>query len=572
MLISSLTIENFRGVKSLNWTLPAEQKLITLVGAGDSGKSTILEAVHYLLGDRWNITFTDADFYGVDPANSISITAVLLDVPSSLLKDSTFGLWQSGLDADGQLHQDPEDEYAPCLIVSLRVDEALEPRWSVERVYGQSQMLTSTQRRAFSTFKVDDRTDSQLRWSRTSALGRMSVQDGGERSALAAASRAARDALADHENSSLADLALKVQERANAIGGGRFAAIKPGLDTSRSGMGAALALYEDLVPLTSFGLGSRRLASLAVQQLGAGPRAIAVVDEIEEGLEPHRAVRLLDYLSSDDDYSQVLVTTHSPVIVEQARIESLAVVNNHDGDLTVTSLGESGDEVQRVRRSRPSSLLARKIIVAEGKTEHGLLLACVEKWDAERVSAGLSTSAGEGLAIQDGQGGSEVAPRTSALAGLGYDVIALLDNDDRSVDAKVTAAEASGAQIVRWELGNCTEQQVVAKLGTPGLTALLALGVEVRNDEATVLADINSVDVEHPVETLDVADWLEQGIDENDARKRIAEASIKRKWFKDVDDGRALGVWLTKYEQQAALSEVFERLNLIKEFIYQGAA
>lgn len=157
------------------------------------------------------------------------------------------------------------------------------------------QQLTSSQRRAFSTFKVDDRTDAQLRWSRNSPLGRLSAEDGGEREALASASRAAREALADHENSSLSELATKVQERVNKIGGGRFSDVKPGLDTTRSSMGAALALYEDVVPLTSYGLGSRRLASLAVQQLAAGSRSVAVVDQLESGLEPHRAVRLLNY-------------------------------------------------------------------------------------------------------------------------------------------------------------------------------------------------------------------------------------------------------------------------------------
>ena len=46
-------------------------------------------------------------------------------------------------------------------------------------------------------------------------------------------------------------------------------------------MGAAPALYEDAIPLTSYGLGSRPLASLAVQQLAAGLRWVAVVDELD---------------------------------------------------------------------------------------------------------------------------------------------------------------------------------------------------------------------------------------------------------------------------------------------------
>jgi putative ATP-dependent endonuclease of OLD family len=102
--------------------------------------------------------------------------------------------------------------------------------------------LTSTQRHSFSTFKVDDRTDIQLRWSHNSALGRMSAKDGGERDALAAASRAAHEALADHHNPSLTELAASVQDRANKVGGGSFSDIRPGLDTSRSSMGPAALL------------------------------------------------------------------------------------------------------------------------------------------------------------------------------------------------------------------------------------------------------------------------------------------------------------------------------------------
>ena len=262
MRVRQLSIKNFRGIKDLNWCLPSEQRLIALVGAGDTGKSTILEAIHYLLGDRWSIPFADTDFYNVDVTSPIEIKAVLVDLPDAIRRESVFGLWLSGLDADGVVHQDPHDDYTPALIVSLTIDSSLEPKWAVERVDGQAHALTASQRSHFSTFKVNDWNDTQLRWSRTSALGRISSRDGGEREALAAASRAAREALADHDNLSLAELAKRVQERINSIGGGNFSDIKPGLDTSRSSMGAALALYEDVVPLTSFGLGVRVLPNM----------------------------------------------------------------------------------------------------------------------------------------------------------------------------------------------------------------------------------------------------------------------------------------------------------------------
>lgn len=568
MRIRRLEIQNFRGIKSLDWYLPATQKLIVLVGPGDSGKSTILDAIHYLLGDRWTIPITDTDFFAVDVSTSVVIRAVLVDIPDELKKENAFGLWLSGLDADGNLHQDPEDHHTPVLIASLTIDESLEPQWTVERVDGQSQYLTSSQRRHFSTFKVDDRNDTQLRWTRTSALGKMSARDGGERQALSAASRAAQEALSSHKSESLIELASKVQAKANAIGGGSFADIRPGLDTSRSAMGAGLALYENVVTLASFGLGSRRLASLAIQQLAAGSRAVAVVDELETGLEPHRAVRLLHHLSATEDYSQVIVTTHSPVIVEQAQVENLATVQTKDGVATVTSLAGSSQVLQRVRRARPSSLLARRIIVAEGKTEHGLLLACLEAWDAERIVKGLSTSSGEGVAVQDAQGGSEVAPRSQALASLGYAVAGFLDNDVRTIDQAVDDARMAGVSIIQWDTGLNTETQICSELSAVGLNSFIALGVERRSGEDTVLGDLNSSNPQNKVDSVDVNSWLEAGMTIEEARVRVSAAANAKKWFKEVDDGRALGAWVLKNRSKAALAKVNSRLDDLYAFSY----
>lgn len=568
MRVRRLWINNFRGIKQLDWKLPTGQQLVALVGPGDSGKSTILDALHFLLGDRWNIPFTDTDFYNTVVDQPIVIKALLIDIPSALKKEAALGLWLSGVDGEGDPHQDPEDGLEPALIVQLVVDIDLEPKWSIVRPGGEVQNLTSSQRRAFSTFKVDDRTDAQLRWSRNSPLGRMSAEDGGERTALAAASRAARDALVSHESSALSDLATRVQERANKVGSGSFLDIKPGLDTSRSSMGTGLALYEDVIPLTSYGLGSRRLASLAVQQLAAGNRSVAVVDELESGLEPHRAVRLLNYLLSDDDYSQVIVTTHSPVIVEQARIENLATVQSRDGVVVVTSLGDPSELMQRLRRARPSSLLARRVVVAEGKTEHGLLLACIDAWDAERADVGKSTSAGEGVAIQDGNGGTEVGPRSEALAQLGFTVMAFLDNDDREVDAGVTAAESSGVEVIRWDYGLNTEMQFCSELGVQGLTVFIALGVQRRSSEDTVRQDINSLEPRNPVPSLDVQDWLDSGTTLAAARIRVAQTAITRKWFKDVEGGRALGEWLVRNYSRSQLASTRSHLEQVREFLY----
>lgn len=568
MRLRRLWIQNFRGVRYLDWTIPLSQQLTVLVGPGDTGKSTILEAIHLLLGDRWMVGFTDIDFYGADVTKQIVIEGLIVDIPAALKKDTALGLSLSGVDDKGELHQDPEEGLQPALLVRLSVDASLEPKWCVARKSGDQQPLTTSQRRSFSTFKVDDRTDAQLRWSRTSPLGRLSAQDGSEREALAAAARAARGALAGHESSALSALAEKVQQRANEIGGGSFVNIRPGLDTSRSSMGAALALYEDAVPLTSYGLGSRRLASLAVQQLAAGERSVAVIDELESGLEPHRAVRLLTYLMSSDEYSQVIITTHSPVLVETTELPNLATVQNKEGVATVNSLGASSDLMQRLRRSSPSSLLARRVVVTEGKTEHGLLLECIDTWDSDRSKQGLSTAAGEGATVLDAKGGTEAAGKAEALLGLGLESAALLDNDDRGVDTTVETAQRAGVRIVRWAKGNNTEAQLCSGLSHPALSAVIELGSELRHGTDTVLQDLNSVDPEHPVPSLNVKDWLDAGVTIEGARKRVAQAASERKWFKTVDGGRDLARFVLSRYQDSEFTEFTASLDQVKEFIY----
>ena len=47
MRIRKINIKNFRGIKELDWSLPAED-IFCLIGKGDSSKSTLLEAMALL--------------------------------------------------------------------------------------------------------------------------------------------------------------------------------------------------------------------------------------------------------------------------------------------------------------------------------------------------------------------------------------------------------------------------------------------------------------------------------------------------------------------------------------------
>lgn len=59
-LVRRIQIANFRGIRRLDW-LP-QPGINCLIGSGDSGKSTVLDAVDYCLGSRRTISVSDADF------------------------------------------------------------------------------------------------------------------------------------------------------------------------------------------------------------------------------------------------------------------------------------------------------------------------------------------------------------------------------------------------------------------------------------------------------------------------------------------------------------------------------
>jgi len=80
-----LVIENFRGVKWLDWRHIAENA--ALVGPGDSGKSTILDAIERVLSPKWNVAFDDTDFWELQTGSPIVIRATLTGLSASFYRD-----------------------------------------------------------------------------------------------------------------------------------------------------------------------------------------------------------------------------------------------------------------------------------------------------------------------------------------------------------------------------------------------------------------------------------------------------------------------------------------------------
>lgn len=410
-------------------------------------------------------------------------------------------------------------------------------------------MVSSATRRLIGTYKVDDRIDAHLRWTKTSALGRLTEAKHGAAKLLAEANRTARVAVAESIPNELEQLTKSVQDKMHDLGSGEFGSLRPGLDESLSNSTGNLALYEGEVPLTNYGLGSRRLAGIAAQQLAHDGKAFLLVDEIEYGLEPHRLVNLLAQLRRADIPGQVFVTTHSPTVLRNLSAEDLAVVRScADCRIEVKCLTDGEEDIQKLIRASPEALLARRIVIGEGKTEYGLLLGLLDRWDAEAAQGGDPVSAARGVVAVEGSGPQTVT-RGALLDDLGYEVTLLLDSDVDAVNIKADSfATRPRAAVIRWRDRFNVERALCEVLDADGLTALIQLGIDLSehpDDGATnFLVHLKSHGLPPELTDLEVAHWVDAGYMIGKARELIATVASKKGWFKQVHRGRHLAALL----------------------------
>ena len=88
MKITRIIIRNWRSVKDADFE-PADMTI--LVGANNAGKTNILSAINFLMGDRWPMpgNLLDSDFYLSDRRREIFIQLYFQDAPYSRLDFDT---------------------------------------------------------------------------------------------------------------------------------------------------------------------------------------------------------------------------------------------------------------------------------------------------------------------------------------------------------------------------------------------------------------------------------------------------------------------------------------------------
>lgn len=377
MIIHHLKVENFRGIRSLDWHLNG--RVVCLIGPNDSTKTSILDAIELALLPRSNVSVTDADFYQGDAANTIVIEATVGELPSELIVEpEKFGLCLRGYDPAKGAVDDPVDGVMPVLVVRFAVGQDLEPSWTVSKVgLPEPRRIGWQDRERLGATRLGDDVEKHLTWARGSALSKLTAKNVSTAQTFAKVSREAKRIVAESPLVELKAAAATAKTSAVQFGA-VFGELKPGLDMTGFYFGASvLGLHDSAVPVRLWGLGTKRLAALAIQQNGLGQNSILLVDELEHGLEPHRIRLLVERLKSGvaatRTEGQVIFTTHSPTTIMALSVDELRFVRSRDGVTSVAQVQSKHiDALQGVARTHSHAFLGRKIVVCEGATEVGL--------------------------------------------------------------------------------------------------------------------------------------------------------------------------------------------------------
>lgn len=476
-VLCRLDIEGFRGIKVASW-LPAKG-VNFILGGGDVGKSTWLDAIALLLSPTNSVSVADTDYHLRDVAAGFTIEAVFSlpadAVAESLLKAAWPWDW-NGKNAVVPSAEEAEESSQPVYKLRVRGTPDLEVAFEIVQPNDETDHLPVSLRRAIGLVRLggDDRNDRDLRLVSGSALDRL-LSDASLRSRMASelAKADVKKQLLDEGRDALKKL----------DGNFHLQRLPQNLDLSIvGGQGASIAALVGLtaqrdtahLPVSAWGSGTRRLAALAIAEQNQSQAPITVVDELERGLEAYRQHGLVQRLQSGR--SQVFVTTHSPFTIAAATKSSFwyAGLGGRIGPL-------ASNKIDRHRTHDPRTFLSRLAVIAEGKTEQGFLYALLE-----RALGGKLQSFG--VHVSDGGGNEHTLELLEALCDGGLRFAGFADNENKFSGRWQTVGDALGPLLFRWNTG-CIEDNVIAAIPEKHLRALIDDGGERRGQRLRSLAD-----------------------------------------------------------------------------------
>jgi putative ATP-dependent endonuclease of OLD family len=567
-VIRKLTVARFRGIEKLEWRPSPGMNI--LLGGGDAGKTTILEAIALLLSPTNSTTVSESDYWQRDSSQQFLIEAVLsLSEASGINTQKNFSwpwTW-NGVDAVAPIAkkeaEDLPDADDPVSRVRVRGTTELELAWEIVQPNDEADHFSVSVRRKIGVVRLssDERNDRDLRLVYGSGLDRL-VGDVALRARIGKriSELDLEQSLSEAGKNAIGELDKRL------VGSALPHDLKLGLTTSQGlSIGALIGLlakkHDVSLPLSSWGAGTRRMVALEIASAAEREVSITLVDEIERGLEPYRLRKLISIIS--DGEGQAFITTHSPVAIACSEKAQLWYV---DGIGNIGALLR--DKITPQQRRDPETFLAKVAVIAEGSTEVGFLQFLLEK-------AFGSVPLIHGVRVCDGQGNSATLDLLETLSASGLVFAGLVDNEGTDPGRWQALKQNLGDRLHQWQNG-CTEEHVIAEIADDKLPELLkdAEGADDGDRLRTIadrlgiqqkqLAAIQQALTEQgkTLRQLIVAAAIGSKLGANGEEKAWKKHS--RHWFKSEEGGRelaqkmvALGAW------DAVCPQVLPLLNAI---------
>ena len=294
--------------------------------------------------------------------------------------------------------------------------------------------------------------------------------------ALADAARAARQNFGTADVSGFAEALSTVKQTAEQLG-------IPGATTPTAMLDAqsvsptegAISLHdEDRVPFRNLGLGSARLLVAGLQRHAVVDSPVVLVDEVEQGLEPHRIARLLVALGAKDKEptSQVFMTTHSPAVLRELAAHQIHIVRCADPHELLWA-GHKDDGFQGPLRRCAEALLGTSVLVCEGATEVGL----VRGVDLYRDTNGHRTLMAAGGVLVDAGGVDRIYGVAESFLRLGYRTAVLRDDDKKPNSDDEGRFESTGGVVFRWRDNLALEDELFSSVSPEVAIALCEFAI-----------------------------------------------------------------------------------------------
>ena len=476
MKIVNIKIENFRGIKHCDINLPDQ---VVLVGDNNTGKSTILEAIDLVLGpDRLfkRPVIDEHDFFAgqyLDDDNNpinihIEVIITGLEIEQLTHFRNNIEWWDTNTSVllEGPPPESTDrEEVVPALrlgfngIYDAEEDDFIGTTFflSPEEEDGKKTTLTTKDKRLcgflyLRTLRTGSRALSLERGSLLDII--LKLKELKPQMWEDVLSQLRNISVAGSPELGISEILTSVQESVRELVPVECAdapAIRVSQMT-REHLRAILTVFlgtgtcdgtgkEYAAPFHHQGTGTINTLVLTLLSMIADLKhnVIFAMEEPEIAIPPHTQKRIISSVISKS--AQAIFTSHSPYVLEEFEPSQIIVVDRKNGELfgrPAQFLPAVKQKLYRdeVKRRFCEALLARRVLIVEGRTEYDTFPRVARKLQLSSPNK-FSSLESMGLAVISADTDSQVAPLGEYFRGLGKETYAIYDKQSEADSTRI---------------------------------------------------------------------------------------------------------------------------------------